>query len=295
MLTALLCLSALVVLLGIHHIRILLDVRYLYRQLGEIGQGSRIELCTHGRQKDILALCTRLNKLRVICSRQTLQYERAQKQLKQNIASLAHDIRTPLTGASGYVQMALECDGGGEGGKCGRYLKIALDRLRELEDMLEELFLFTKLTSEEFAPHLCEIQVLPLLSDCLVGMYHQFEEKGMTPRAEFAEEGLRVLADEEYLRRIFQNLIRNALVHGAQELVIRQIGNCLVFENQLSETGCPDPGQVFERFYKADTARGRGSSGLGLFIVKELAERMGGSVRAEVKDGRFAVTYWLNT
>ena len=73
--------------------------------------------------------------------------------------------------------------------------------------------------------------------------------------------------------------------------MIRQKGRCLIFENLVSDNGKPDMDQIFERFYKADSSRRKGSSGLGLFIVKELAERMGGSVRAELSGEKFRIIY----
>ena len=170
-------------------------------------------------------------------------------------------------------------------------MQTAGECLKELGDMLEELFLYTKLTSEGFELNMSEIQVLPFLSDCLVGFYRQFEEKGITPQVEFESEGLKIWADEECLRRIFHNLIRNALPHGEGGIVIRQKGRCLIFENLVSDNGKPDMDQIFERFYKADSSRRKGSSGLGLFIVKELAERMGGSVRAELSGEKFRIIY----
>ena len=75
--------------------------------------------------------------------------------------------------------------------------------------------------------------------------------------------------------------------------MIRQKGECLIFENLVSETSRPDTDQIFERFYKADSARRKGSSGLGLFIVKELAEKMGGSVRAEIHGERLWIMLFL--
>ena len=66
-------------------------------------------------------------------------------------------------------------------------------------------------------------------------------------------------------------------------IVIRQTGNQLIFENTVAETSRPDPERIFERFYKADSARRKGSSGLGMFIVKELAKKMGGWVEAELQ------------
>lgn len=275
----------------VQYIRSILEIRSLNRQLEELERGSHMELGVQSGQKDMLELCRRLNRLQNLHHQEQIQYERAEKQLKQNITGLAHDIRTPLTGASGYVQLAQEC---GEPQRQAYYLQVASDRLGELGDMLEELFLYTKLTSEEFALDMREVQVLPLLSDCLVGLYHHFEEKGISPQVDFAQEGFRVRADEECLRRIFHNLIQNALLHGSGEIAVRQEEGSLIFENTVSETSRPDPEHIFDRFYKADSARRKGSSGLGLFIVKELAERMGGSVHAHLEGDQLRITLALD-
>ena len=164
----------------------------------------------------------------------------------------------------------------------------AVNRLG-LGDMLEELFLYTKLTSVEFELNMSEIQVFPLLGECLVGLYRQFEEKGVAPEVEFQSEGFRVKADEECLRRIFHNLIQNGLLHGKGGITIRQRGCSIFFENLVSETSMPDPEQIFDRFYKADSARRKGSSGLGMFIVKELMERMGGQSEAKLTGQRLTI------
>lgn len=287
MAAALVILVCVCVVLMVQYIRSILVIRSLNMQLEEIERGSHMELGAGSRQKDVLALCRRLNRLQRRWFQMQRQYEKAEKQLKQNITSLAHDIRTPLTGAAGYIQLAQECE---DPERQEHYLQTAGDRLKELGDMLEELFLYTKLTSAEFEPNLCEIQILPLLSECLVGFYRQFEEKEISPEVEFESESLRLQADEECLRRIFHNLIQNALLHGRGGIAIRQSGRYLIFENLVSETSRPDPEQIFDRFYKADSARRKGSSGLGLFIVKELAERLGGSVEAELEGEKLRIT-----
>lgn len=291
MAVALVILSVVCGWLLVQHIRSILEVRSLYRQLQELEQGSHMELGVQSRQRDMLALCRKLNQLQNLHHQEQIQYERAEKQLKQNITGLAHDIRTPLTGAAGYVQLAREC---GESQRQAYYLQVASDRLGELGDMLEELFLYTKLTNDGFEPDMREVQVLPLLSDCLVGLYHRFEEKGISPQVDFAQEGFRVRADEECLRRIFHNLIQNALLHGSGDIAIRQEGDILIFENTVSETSRPDPEHIFDRFYKADSARRKGSSGLGLFIAKELAERMDGSVHAFLEGDKLRITLALD-
>ncbi len=270
----------------VQHTRSIREVRSIRRQLEEIERGSRMELGVYSRQREMLALCRKLNELGRQNMQGQIRYEKAQKQLKQNITALAHDIRTPLAGASGYVQLAGECR---ERGRQAYYLQAAEGRLKELGDMLEELFLFTKLSDADFEPDMRRLQVLPLLGNCLVGMYLQFEEKGISPEVRFDSEGFRVDADEEYLRRIFHNLIRNALLHGTGNLVITQQEKRLTFENAVSETSRPDTEQIFEQFYKADSARRKGSSGLGLFIVKELMEKMGGGVKAELEQEKLRI------
>lgn len=287
MISILIFLSAICGLLLMQYIRSILEIRSLYRQLEEIERGSHIELSTQSRQKHMLAFCKKLNQIQKLQYQNQIRYEKAEKQLKQNITSLAHDIRTPLTGATGYVQLAQESN---KTDQQTHYLKAAENRMKELENMLEELFLFTKLTSEEFELTIQKIQVLPLLSDCLVGLYGQFEEKGVTPEILFESEGVCIWADEECLWRIFHNLIQNALLHGTGGIVIHQTNVFpdeqihLTFENTISETSHPDIDQIFDRFYKADSARRKGSSGLGLFIVKELMEKMNGTVRAELNE-----------
>ena len=270
----------------VQYTRSILEVRSIRRQLEEIERGSRMELGVYSRQREMLALCRKLNELGRQNMQGQIRYEKAQKQLKQNITALAHDIRTPLAGASGYVQLAGECR---ERGRQAYYLQAVEGRLKELGDMLEELFLFTKLSDADFEPDMRRMQVLPLLGDCLVGMYLQFEEKGISPEVRFDSEGFRVDADDEYLRRIFHNLIRNALLHGTGNLVITQQEKRLTFENAVSETSRPDTEQIFEQFYKADSARRKGSSGLGLFIVKELMEKMGGGVKAELEKEKLRI------
>lgn len=283
--------------LGWLYARLCADIRALQRQLDEIDRGSHMELAVNSRQKCLLAFCRKLNQ--VLSSKDTehVQYERAEKQLKQNITNLAHDIRTPLTGASGYVQLAGECE---DPEKRTHYLQAAETRLAELADMLEKLFLYTKLTSDDFSlppERMKNIPVLPLLGGCLLSLYSQFEKAGTAPRVSFQSENLCVFAEEDALRRIFLNLIQNALIHGSGGISItqtanppisfsgsetsRQNGVFLIFENPAPKNFSIDTGHIFDRFYKADTARGKGSSGLGLFIVKELMEKMGGTVTAD--------------
>ena len=263
---------------GFLYIRCRMELRSLYRQLEEIEDGSQIELAVNSRQRPVLALCGILNTILSRKDRRHIQYERAEKRLKQNVAGLAHDIRTPLTGAIGYTQLAQECT---DAAKRARYLQTVESRLAELEDMLEEMFLYTKVTSEDFQLSVRKVPLLPLLGDCLLSQYTKFEKAGFSPEVSFSSEGACVWADEDALRRIFLNLIQNALIHGEGGLTILQRADGMIFENPVSEDSRPNTGHMFDIFYKNDPARGKGSSGLGLFIVRELMRKMGGEAMAE--------------
>ncbi len=275
-----------IVIVFVLYIRMRMELHFLSEQLKEIERGSHIELAVNSAQRPLKAFCRVLNRVLTGKDAAYIQYERAQKQLKQNISGLAHDIRTPLTGASGYVQLAEACE---DPGKREHYLKAAVKRLMELEEMLEELFLYTKLTGEEFSLSLNKMQALPLLSECLLGLYAQFEEKGVSPQVDFASEDFCVRADEEALRRIFLNLIQNFLVHGVGGITIMQRGSLLIFENDIPEESVLKPEQMFDRFYKGETARRKGSSGLGLFVVKELMRRMDGDAGAQIEGRRLRI------
>lgn len=271
--------------LSLSCLRLRADIRYLHEQLGEIERGSHIELAVYSRRQSLLAFCRRLNRVLQEKDASHNRYEKAEKKLKQNITDLAHDIRTPLTGASGYVQLAREST---DSIKKEHYLEAAGKRLAELSDMLEELFLYTRLTDEDYSlpkESLKKTYVLPLLSECLLSLYSAFEERGTSPEIDFASEDFCIYAEEEILQRIFLNLIRNALLHGRGGITILQKEDLLIFENPVSQDSIPDTGQLFDRFYKADSVRRKGSSGLGLFIVKELTESLGGKVWAEYSHG----------
>lgn len=281
------------ILLTLFYVRLCLDIRSICNQLREIQRGSHLELTVNSRQRALAALCRKLNQVLSSRDRSHIQYEKAERRLKQNITDLAHDIRTPLTGASGYLQLAEEC---ADSEKKDRYLQAASARLTELEDMLEKLFLYTKLTNEDFAfsgDSLKSIPVYPLLESCLLSFYTEFEEKGAVPEILLSPEDFRVPAEEDALRRIFLNLIQNALVHGTGGLTVYsgtsafsadETGpSVLIFENPVRTDNPPDPARMFERFYKADSARGKSSSGLGLFIVRELMRKMGGDAEAEMR------------
>ena len=206
--------------------------------------------------------------------RETLKGER---ELKYTMACISHDIRTPLAGAMGYLQL-LE----GEPDRQPEYLAIVGKRLEELEGLLDELFLYTRLLNDPLPAECGTLAALPPLWDALAEFYPQLEAAGVEPELRFEREDLKVWANLEALSRVYRNLIANALRHGGGRLTVSGRDGEICFSNKLLPGPRPDPEHLFDRFYQSSPARAKGGAGLGLSIVQELMERMGGRVSAHI-------------
>ena len=200
-----------------------------------------------------------------------------EQELKYTMACISHDIRTPLAGAMGYLQL-LE----GEPDRQTEYLGIVQKRLAELEELLDQMFLYTRLQSGSLALECGELPALPPLWDVLAEFYPQLVGLGVEPELRFDREDLTVWASPEALGRVYRNLIANALRHGGGGLTVSGGKGEICFSNRLLPGSRPDPEHLFDRFYQSSPARARGGAGLGLSIVRELMEQMGGRVSARI-------------
>ena len=155
------------------------------------------------------------------------------------------------------------------------------------------MFLYTKVSNVNYKINIEPIDCSKVILDTLFEYYDDFQEKGYEVDIK-ADEGLRILGNEQSLKRIMQNLIRNSLVHGAGDVKLRVFKDGansvrVILDNILPEGASPDPNKVFDRYYKGDASRHTGSSGVGLSVVKKLVESMNGDIKASVNDGRFQV------
>lgn len=206
-----------------------------------------------------------------------LETLRREQELKYTMASISHDIRTPLAGAMGYLEL-LE----GEPERQADYLRIVRKRLAELDGLLEELFLYTRLQSGSLLLECGELAALPPLWDALAEFYPQLEAAGIAPVLQFDREDMKVYASPEALGRVYRNLIANALRHGGGGLAVSGRDGEICFSNVLAPGSMPDTAHLFDRFYQSSPARTKGGAGLGLSIVRELMERMGGRASAQI-------------
>ena len=231
-----------------------------------------------GQQTEDLA--AEINELFREMQRTEIRYQEKEEEQRRMITNISHDIRTPLTSVSGYFQMLADTEDVQER---ERYMRIIRGRLQSLQELLEEFFTYVKIQNrkEEVAEELCDIR--QILSESIFFFYDEID--GMQERdISLTEERLMVNGREEDLRRIFQNILKNAILHGNRKLRIRmnraEQKAEIRIENETMEKLPENTEMVFERFYRADEARSTQSSGLGLSIVKELTEKMGGRAEA---------------
>lgn len=127
----------------------------------------------------------------------------------------------------------------------------------------------------------------------MFSFYNDIVNSGFEPEVNIPDEILTANANLAGMKRVLQNIIKNALIHGERDLFItmRPRGEFAEISvgNGISTNDEIDVSRVFERFYKADVSRQKGSTGLGLFIAKQLIERMGGQIRAELTEKVFKI------
>ena len=260
------------------------QVRGLSEQLKDLEPGSNQRLTCSVRDRNILSLCRLVNTYIDSQQKLVLQAREAEEKLKYTIASVSHDIRTPLTGASGYMQMAEKTE---DPDKRKEYCRIVRGRLKDLEQLLDQLFLYTKLTSQEISLQMEPVSLFPLVCEVLTGFYGKFQEQNREPSLDFQEEAIQIQGDSSQLKRVLGNLVSNSLSYGLGPLFIVQKGNTLTFSNKVKDPGSIDPDQMFVRFYRGDPSRNASKSshaGLGLSIARELTQAMGGKIEARLHE-----------
>lgn len=234
-------------------------------------------------------LLTAINALLDLREREEGDYRRQEQAIRQQIANISHDLRTPLTSILGYLQLL---EGEGLTGEERReYLAIVQGRARALQSMIVSFYDLSRLEGGEYPLSRERVDLYHVLSELVAEFYNDFEGFDMTVEL---QEGLpAVTADPAGVLRVFTNLIRNAMEHGRSRMsiLLYQEGDEVVsaFANDAPGLTQEDVEHVFDRFFTADKMRTGQSTGLGLAIVKALVERMGHTVSAELDGDLFRV------
>ena len=235
-------------------------------------------------------LSDRLNDLLELRRKEEQYYQEKETLIADTYTNLSHDIRTPLTSLDGYFQLMEACENVEEQ---RRYLSIIHERIHSLNEMLEELFMFTKLKNESYRLELTSCCINRILKETVFSYYDDWVRREIQPDIQITEEQLYIDGNKQGLSRIIQNVIKNGLDHGEKKIriVLKREQNQAVLRisNQVTASEQIDIEHVFDRFYKADAARSKTSTGLGLSIAREFVRRMNGEIGAKIEKNEFIV------
>ena len=203
---------------------------------------------------------------------------------RQLMTSLSHDVRTPLTTLIGYLDAAYK--GLVTGKDRDDYIEIARRKAHDLKEYIDVLFDWFKLNSDEFALEIQSVEAAELTRNILIDWIPIFEDKQVDYDIDIPEQPVRVRLDMDSYMRIINNLIQNVIAHSHADKIkisLSKQGNNLRL--LLADNGVgiekEDLKHIFERLYKCDKGRSEKGSGLGLSIVHQLVEKMGGNITVE--------------
>ena len=290
-------LSAVAVAMALILISLLSQMKSIRSQVHFISRNdTNKRISFYGKSRSFRRLAKDINEIIDSYDERHDKILREDKEIKDTLTNMSHDIRTPLTSLKGYFELLDQTDDPEEKKK---YTNIIYGRIESLSEILETMFLYTKVSNVNFKISIDPIECSKIILETMFEYYDDFQEKGYDVDID-VDEGIRILGNEQSLKRIMQNLIRNSLVHGGGDVKLSvkpEEGKKvkIILDNLLEEGQNPDPNRVFDRYYKGDASRHTGSSGVGLSVVKKLVESMNGDITAFVGDGRFRIEMTFKT
>lgn len=277
---------------------LLLKIFYMRKAIKEIKRGFSEKLYTDTNtpimlssyDKLVSSLANDINVELKELQKQKHRYIQGDKELKNAITNISHDLRTPLTTICGYLSLL---DKEEKSEHIARQLSIIKNRTFALKQLVEELFRYTTIISDTENSVYTETVINNVLEDCISSYYAIFKEKCITPNINLCEQKIVRSVDKTALLRIFNNVIDNAIKYSEGDLTISLFENGkIVFSNHTSDLNEIQIGKLFDRFYTVNTARK--STGLGLSIAKALIEKMDGNISADYSNNVLSIIIKLN-
>lgn len=270
-----------------------IQLRLLQKSLDDITDqlGDRLSSDTNNpiflptRDPCARRLAARLNVQLKELRRQRQRYENGDRELKEAVTNVSHDLRTPLTAICGYLELL---EKGDNTPRQARYLSLIAGRAQAMRRLIEELLRCTVAASLEDGLSPEAVDLNGAVEEAVAALYGAFIEAGIVPRVSLPPERVARSLDRAALSRVLGNLLANALKYSAGDLdVVLSPDGAITLSNAAPALDEVQVGRLFDRFYTVET--GRGSTGLGLSIARSLTERMGGTISARYGAGRLWV------
>lgn len=226
------------------------------------------------------------------------QYEKNRQEL---IAGISHDLKTPITTIKGYLR-GIQDGLAKTPEKLDQYIHVIQKAVDNMESMINELFLYSKLDLKQIPFHFEKVDLYPFFVDVIEELTFQFEkENGTATLLANPAQSYVVEADREKLKRVVSNIIQNSLKYmdkKEKKIQVRLTSqpNAVIVEIRDNGRGIKqeDLPYIFDRFYRTDPSRNRatGGSGLGLSIAKKIIEAHQGTIWAESEWGKGTTLYF---
>ncbi|MCI8615243.1 sensor histidine kinase [Parablautia intestinalis] len=217
----------------------------------------------------------------------------AEKQNKELVSNISHDLKTPITAIKGYVEGIM--DGVADTPeKMDKYIRTIYNKANDMDRLINELTVYSGIDSNRIPYHFHKIDVSEYFGDCIEEVGLDLESKNIELNySNLVTPGTLIIADPEQLKRVINNIIGNSVKYIDKkkgEIDIRILDELDSIRVEIEDNGkgiaAKDLPKIFERFYRTDTSRNsaQGGSGIGLSIVKKIVEDHGGYIWATSKE-----------
>lgn len=279
-----------VVILSVKLYYLRISMRKLVAELAEhLTTDTNTLIDISSRDKYMRSLAVTINEQLALLRRQRQQYLHGDRELKEAVTNISHDLRTPLTAICGYLDLLAREE---KSEAVARYLSFIENRTEALKQLTEELFRYSVILSTDEQMSMEPINLNGVLEESVAGLYGALTERGITPVIEMPETAVTREVNRAALSRVFGNILNNAIKYsdGDLEICLKEDGE-ITFTNTASELDEVQVGKLFDRFFTVEAARN--STGLGLAIAKTLVEQMNGRIAAKYVQGRLHITIIL--
>ena len=247
-------------------------------------------------------LCQDFEEMRRRLKESTEEKSLIEKENRELISNISHDLKTPITAVKGYVEGIM--DGVADTPeKMDRYVRTIYNKTNEMDHLINELTFYSKIDTNRIPYTFNKLNVEDYFEDCSEEVGLELETRGIElVYANYVEKDVMVIADGEQIRRVIHNIISNAIKYmdkpkGIIQIRIKDVGDFIQIEIEDNGKGIgpKDLPYIFDRFYRTDVSRNssKGGSGIGLSIVKKILEDHGGKVWATSRLGIGTIMYFV--
>ena len=255
-----------------------------------------------GGDDEIGELCTDFEEMRRRLKESAEEKVESERQNKELISNISHDLKTPIAAVKGYVEGLM--DGVADTPeKQEKYIRTIYNKANDMDRLINELSFYSKIDTNRIPYTFEKINVNAYFADCIEELSIEMEEQDIElTYSNYVEGDIQVIADAEQIKRVINNIVGNSVKYidkprGRIHIRVKDVGDFVQVEIEDNGKGIAskDLPQIFDRFYRADVSRNssKGGSGIGLSIVKKIIEDHGGQVWAASKEQTGTVMYFV--